>query len=40
MSEQISTDKLSLQNYFEHAGLTRDMTFVEAAGHLSKQEDG
>lgn len=39
ISEQISTDTLSLQNYFEHAGLTED-DFMEAAGHLSKQEDG
>lgn len=39
LSDQISTDTVSLQNYFEYVPLS-DHDFMEAVGHLSQQEDG
>ena len=39
LSEEISTDTLSLQNYFDQAALS-EHDFMEAVGRLSKLEDG
>lgn len=39
LSEQISTDTVSLQNYIDQATLI-EHDFMEAVGHLTKQEDG
>jgi len=39
LSDQISTDTVSLQNYFDHTALS-EHDFMEAVGQLSKQEDG